>query len=118
MRNARCSILAVALLLVSGCRSDERELPTIQTEIPFRTDGRLAFLASEGDTLVTIDIEIAEDDQSRARGLMGRRGLPSRGGMLFIMDTADTTGFWMRNTPLPLDIIFVDSDSQVVSISK
>lgn len=121
MRNVLCLLLTLltgAFLLASGCRSDERKLPTIQTDIPFRTDGRLAFLESGGDTLATIDIEIADNDQSRARGLMGRRSLPRRGGMLFIMDTSDTTGFWMRNTPLPLDVVFVGADSQVVSIAK
>lgn len=107
-----------ALLPAVGCRSEERNLPTIQVDVPFRTDGHLAFLTSEGDTLTTIDVEIAETDEARMRGMMGRRSLPRRGGMLFIMDTADTTGFWMRNTPLPLDIIFVGPDSQVVSIAK
>lgn len=107
-----------ALLLAVGCRSEERNLPTIQVDVPFRTDGHLAFLTPERDTLTTIDVEIAETDEARMRGLMGRRSLPRRGGMLFIMDTADTTGFWMRNTPLPLDIIFVGPDSQVVNIAK
>ncbi len=118
MRTLLYSLFAAAFVLTGGCRSDERKLPTIQTEIPFRVDGRLAFLGFGGDTLATIDVEIAEDDQARSRGLMGRRGLPQRSGMLFIMDAADTTGFWMRNTPLPLDIIFVGADSQVVSIAK
>ncbi len=106
------------VILIAGCRSNERELPTIRTDSDFRTDGRLAFLNPDGDTLSTIDIEIAETDEARMRGLMGRRSLPPRSGMFFIMDEADTTGFWMRNTPMPLDIIFVGPDSQVVSIAR
>lgn len=117
-RTFRPFTLLFVLLLIAGCRSDERELPTIQTGVPFRIDGSLSFLKADGDTLTTIDIEIAEDEQARARGMMGRRSLPARSGMLFIMDTTDTTGFWMRSTPLPLDIIFVGEDSQVVSIAK
>lgn len=111
-------LLLSAFLLGGGCRSGEKELPTVQLDVPFRTDGHLSFLTSGGDTLTTIDIEIAENDQARARGLMGRRSLPRQSGMLFIMDRADTTGFWMRNTPLPLDIIFVGQDSQVINIAK
>lgn len=106
------------LLLASGCRSDERNLPTIRSDSDFRTDGSLAFLSPDGDTLSTIEIEIAETDDARTRGLMGRRSLPARSGMFFIMDEADTTGFWMRNTPMPLDIIFVGPDSQVVNIAR
>lgn len=108
----------LCLMLFAGCRSEERNLPTIRTGSDFRTDGRLAFLSPEGDTLSTIDIEIAETDEARMRGLMGRRSLPPQSGMLFIMDDADTTGFWMRNTPMPLDIIFVGPDSQVVTIAR
>lgn len=111
-------IVLVVLVLAAGCRSEERKLPTIRTETEFRQDGRLAFLSPDGDTLATIAIEIAETDEARARGLMGRRSLPPRSGMFFIMDEADTTGFWMRNTPMPLDIIFVSPDSQVVSIAQ
>lgn len=111
-------LILTCLLLTAGCRSEERDLPTIRTETEFRSDGILSFLSPSGDTLSTIDIEIAETDEARARGLMGRRSLPPRSGMFFIMDEADTTGFWMRNTPMPLDIIFVSSDSQVVSIAR
>lgn len=117
-------ILSVPLALLilglssAGCRQEERRLPTIDTQSEFREDGRLAFLEPNGDTLGTIAIEIAETPTALGRGLMGRRSLPSRSGMLFIMEDTDTTGFWMRNTPLPLDIIFVGPDSQVVSIAR
>lgn len=106
------------VLLVAGCGSERRDLPTINTEARFERDGRLSFLTPEGDTLRTIDIEIAESEQDRATGLMGRRELPPNSGMFFIMDDADTTGFWMKNTPLPLDIMFVGADSQIINIVK
>ena len=111
-------VLIGSLLLAGGCRSEERTLPTIQIDTPFRVDGRLAFLSPEGDTITSIAIEIAETDEARARGMMGRRSLPRSSGMFFIMDTTDTTSFWMRNTPLPLDIIFVGADSHIVNVTK
>lgn len=86
--------------------------------MPFRADGTVSFLSQTGDTLSTIRVEIAETDETRVRGLMGRRSLPPRSGMLFIMDEADTTGFWMKNTPMPLDIMFVGPDSQIINIAK
>lgn len=109
-------LIATAALLLAGCRSEERDLPVIRTEAPFRVDGTLAFQAATGDTVTTINIEIADTDRARATGMMGRRGLPPRSGMLFIMDEVDTNGFWMKNTPLPLDIIFVGPDSQIINI--
>ena len=104
--------------MILGCGSDERDLPTIRTDSEFRKDGTLSFIDADGDTLSTIDIEIADSDQERFRGLMGRRSLPPRSGMFFIMDEVDARGFWMKNTPLPLDIIFVGPDSQVINIVK
>lgn len=111
-------LLGALVLFVAGCGSERRDLPTINTEARFERDGRLTFLTPEGDTLRTIDIEIAESEQDRATGLMGRRGLPANSGMFFIMDDVDTTGFWMKNTPLPLDIMFVGADSQIINIVK
>ncbi len=85
--------------------------------IPFRKDGELTFLR-DGAENVTIEIEIAESDSARERGLMQRDSLPDLGGMLFIFPREETQSFWMANTPLALDLIFVDSDSQIVDIDK
>lgn len=109
--------LVGALLLIAGCQSDEQR-PVIQTDIPFRADGVLEFLRPDSSRATAIAIEIADTDSARTRGLMQRRSLPARGGMLFIFDEPDTQSFWMRNTPLPLDIIFVGPDSQIVNIAR
>ncbi len=86
--------------------------------IPFRKDGTLTFIRADGRPIVTIDIEIAETDSARQRGLMQRPSLPPRSGMLFLFDREEPQSFWMANTPLSLDIIFVDADSQIVDIHK
>lgn len=115
---ARLSILLIstAVLLVSGCGTDGQELPTLRTDASFRKDGALSFLTAAGDTVTTIDIEIAETNQSRAQGMKGRRSLPPQSGMFFIMDDVDTSGFWMQDTPLPLDIMFVGPDSVIINV--
>lgn len=112
------SLALLVLPLWAGCTSEDGDLPVIRSDVPFRTDGMLSFLSPSGDTLTTINIEIAETDETRTRGLMGRRSLPAQSGMFFIMGDVDTTGFWMRNTPLPLDIMFVAPDSQIINIAK
>lgn len=101
-------------LLFVGCADDS----TDSTTDGFEVDGRLAFLSPNGDTLRAIDIDIADTDAERKRGLMRQRSLGYDRGMLFIFDSVDRGGMWMRNTPLPLDIVFVAPDSQVINIAR
>lgn len=82
-----------------------------------RPDGRLEFISSEGRVLASITVEIADTPQSRAIGLMGRTGLDDSVGMLFVHDTDGIKSFWMRNTPTPLDIVFVSARGRVVHIA-
>lgn len=64
----------------------------------------------------TFQVEIVADDANRQAGLMFRKSLPERHGMLFIFDRPDIYPFWMRNTPLSLDIIYIDQDRRVVNV--
>ncbi len=86
-------------------------------EIPFTTHGTLQILR-EGLPVVTIDIEIADNDSSRMRGMMQRSGFPEMSGMLFIFPFERLQSFWMANTPLSLDMLFADADSHVVDIHR
>ena len=64
------------------------------------------------------EVEIAADDASRTRGLMFRDSLAEDRGMLFIFDRAEPLAFWMRNTRIPLDILYFDSDLKLVSVAR
>jgi len=108
-------LLAFGLLALAGCASDSAD-PS--PEEGFEVEGALAFLTPDGDTLRTIDVDIADTDAERKRGLMRQRSLGYDRGMLFIFDSVDEGGMWMRNTPLPLDIVFVAPDSQVINIAR
>lgn len=86
-------------------------------DIPFNKQGKLAFVGQQSnDTLAVIDIEIADNNESRARGLMYRRSLPENAGMLFIQGMEEMQSFWMKNTYIPLDILFVNRDKEIVTI--
>ena len=85
----------------------------------------LAFAAS-GNTIVlktatgdhSFDIEVMTTVQERARGLMFRRSLPERSGMLFLYDRPEPAAMWMKNTFIPLDIVFIAPGGTVHRIEK
>jgi uncharacterized membrane protein (UPF0127 family) len=63
----------------------------------------------------TYSLELAADDRSRDLGLMNRDHMAADHGMIFIFPEAQEQSFWMKNTPIPLDIVFIDADDKVVS---
>ncbi len=67
----------------------------------------------------SFSVEIASDEESRAKGLMHRESIPENGGMWFAFDSKQSpeeTKFWMKDTNIPLDLIFVDGSKKVVHI--
>jgi uncharacterized membrane protein (UPF0127 family) len=81
-------------------------------------DGELQFLRQDGTVAVSISIEIADTPEARVKGLMERWFLPDLHGMLFIFDYPEVQRFWMHNTPLSLDMIFVDKNQRILNIAE
>ncbi len=119
-------ILTALLLaiLVAACGTPPADEPAAPAEddaqrvnIPFRSDGTLT-ISRDDEVYLTLDIEIADTDSTRNRGLMQRDGLPEDSGMWFIFPEETEQGFWMANTRIALDLIFVRSDGTVQHIAK
>lgn len=91
-------ILGISLIFLSACSSALNKifLTTSSGQIP-------------------IQVEIADTDREQARGLMFREKLKEGSGMLFVFEKELPRGFWMKNTLIPLDIVFFDRDKKVVS---
>lgn len=71
---------------------------------------------ASGDVRFTI--EIADEEHERSAGLMFRQDMNDDHGMLFEFERTRNLAFWMRNTPMPLDLIFIGEDGRVVSIRQ
>jgi hypothetical protein len=97
----------------------QAQQPETMPEPPFTKEGELTFLDGKtGEPIRKIDIEKAETDQERQQGLMYRRNMSDSQGMLFIMEESAPQSFWMRNTYIPLDIIFVDENNTILNIHQ
>ena len=67
---------------------------------------------------IRFDVEVMRTEAERQRGLMGRAYLPEQRGMLFDFGAPEEVRMWMKDTPLPLDIIFIRADGTIARITK
>jgi uncharacterized membrane protein (UPF0127 family) len=112
-RNSLILALILSLLLgvlgglVLGCKHAS-SLPTTTLKVS----------KPDGVELASFDVEVAASDDERQKGLMFRRELSPQHGMLFIFPEEGRLSFWMKNTLIPLDIIFISREWKVVGIIK
>lgn len=71
---------------------------------------------NSGGKVINVNAETAVTAEERAKGLMGRESLPKNYGMWFVFPSDVKDPFWMKNTLIPLDMIFVGSDMKIVDI--
>jgi uncharacterized membrane protein (UPF0127 family) len=66
----------------------------------------------------TFTLEVADRTDARTYGLMRRDSMPSDHGMLFVFKSEEKLSFWMKDTRIPLDIVYIDSQGRVVSVKQ
>ncbi len=85
----------------------------------FKQEGKIFFIGSnEKDTLTVLDVEIADNPEEIMQGLMFRSNLNPNQGMFFIFPEQDEQIFWMKDTKISLDIIFVSNDLKIIHIAR
>lgn len=84
----------------------------------FKSQGKLTFLNADDSKKLILDMEIADNPDERQTGMMRREEMTEEQCMLFIFNDEQVRSFWMSNTKLPLDIIFVNRNQEIVSIEK
>lgn len=101
-----------------SCKEQGANSSIAPTEISFTKDGELSLFKNDGTFIRKIDIEIADDDYQRETGLMHRSSLKESQGMLFIFEEEAQRGFYMKNTLIELDIIYLNKGGVIVSFAE
>ncbi|MGF1560086.1 MAG: DUF192 domain-containing protein [Flavobacteriaceae bacterium] len=119
MRVFKIALLVFSSILVfQACREETKTV--VKTEpVTFKKEGILKIIKNKAGTVITVmDIEIAESEYETQTGLMYRQSMEDTQGMLFIFPDERMHSFYMKNTEIPLDIIFIKADSTIASVQE
>lgn len=111
---------AFSIMSFYNCKDTSKTDGTSLTkEITFTKEGELSLMKANSDSLIVkLDIEIADDEYQTQTGLMYRKSMDKEHGMLFIFNNSEIRSFYMKNTEFPLDIIYFNSEKEIISIQK
>ena len=122
------SLILCGCWLVLGCTQPQTQAPQKKNKVsavisPDNADmsqhglprGKV-ILSTESGKEITVRVEIVADNETRRKGLMFRQKLADDEGMLFLFNKEEQQSFWMKNTYLPLDMIFIKADMTVLGV--
>ncbi len=112
------ALIPLLFLFAAGCSSEKNSNNGDPKGRILEYSRTVTFLNADGDSLTAVEVAVADDQQERNEGLMDVNSLPRDKGMLFIFERQQPLSFWMANTPLSLDIIFVNEAKEIVRIHQ
>ena len=128
MRTRTILVLFILMFSIMGCVKEDSAKPDAKAGnnadsdngaiqgTEFRKDGELFIHASDGKLKAGFEIEVASSEQASLQGLMYRESMDVSQAMFFDPRGLANTPFWMKNTYIPLDIIFIDADEKIMHI--
>ncbi len=121
------ALAAAALVLaLAGCSTGDGAAASAQTPAPAQSGAAvhpvsglkvIDLVVERGGKRIPFKVELADTPQAQARGLMFRETLGDFEGMIFPSAVPEPRSFWMKNTPLSLDIIFIGADGRILNIA-
>lgn len=108
--------LGTCCIHLQGCKDEQKTIKPVIVE--FEKEGELMLKKANDSLIKRLDIEIADDDYQTQTGLMYRDDMDENQGMLFVFPEADYHSFYMKNTKIALDIIYIDAEKKIVSFQK
>jgi len=106
----------IGLAFATACKSSDNNKNKNNQNPTFDYSHPLSFTNDQDSVLAKVKVAIADTPEKRDAGLMNVTQMNENNGMLFIFKKPQPLSFWMANTPLPLDIIFIDKDHKVIRI--
>lgn len=111
------SIVLAGIFTLNSCKK-EKTTSVKQVKVEFKHEGNLQLTDSSGVIKKELQIELADNTFEHQTGLMYRKHLDQNKGMLFIFDNTIMRSFYMKNTYISLDLIYIDANNTIVSIVK
>lgn len=112
------TLLILYFTSVLSCKSDKKAMVT-PVEIAFKKEGELTLFKGTTDTIIKkLDLEIAKSEYDIQTGLMYRNSMKQNQGMLFVFPDIRERSFYMKNTRIPLDLVFIDHNKTIVSFQE
>jgi len=109
----------LSLFIALSCKDSDKSQPVRTVDISFTKDGELHLIKKDSDSIIqTLDIEIADTEYKTQTGLMYRDSMKDHQAMLFIFPDVQVRSFYMKNTAIALDIIFINETKEIVSFQK
>lgn len=109
--------LLVLVLVFTSCKEETKTIKP--TKISFKKEGELTLYKSTNDSIIAkLDIEIADTAYDTETGLMYRDSMEENQGMLFVFPSMQLRSFYMKNTRIPLDIIYLNAEKNIVSFQE
>jgi uncharacterized membrane protein (UPF0127 family) len=112
------AVIAIAFMIIFMPKKTATDTSASPIAPMFKKQGECMITNRDGKPIVSIDIEIADDDSKREVGMMGRPTMEEHQGMFFVLEQEQMAAFWMKNCPLSLDMIFIDKLGEIVTICK